>query len=292
MENFRYLKPATLEDAISGKSEYGSRANFLLGGTDLLIAMDKGVVLPDAVIDLKGISELKYLEERDGAIYIGAAVTWTELLESELIKKYVPALWEAADLVASVGVRNTATLIGNICNAVPSLEGGAPLYVRNAVVFLEGKSGKREVVIQDFFTGVKRTVLGDDEMVTGLKIPVEAKFGEVYIKMGRYEGEDLAQAGVSVYVDGDNNYRIALSAVAITPVRAAKAEEFLKGKKLNPELAAEAAELALEAIAPISDIRSSKEYRIHMCRIMVKRGLAACVSRMETGLPALSTRLI
>lgn len=292
MENFRYTKPAMLEDALSSKSEYGSKANFLLGGTDLFIAMDKGVTVPDAVIDLKGISELKYLEERDGAVYIGATVTWTELLESEMIKRSVPGLWEAADLVASVGVRNTATLVGNICNAVPSLEGGAPLYVRDAVVFLEGKGGRREVNIKEFFTGVKRTVLKDDEMVTGLKIPLEAKFGEVYIKMGRYEGEDLAQAGVSVFVDEDNNYRISLSAVAVTTVRATKAEEFLKGKKLTDDLAAQAAELALEAISPISDIRSSKEYRIHMCRIMVKRGLTASVSRMETGVPALSTRLI
>jgi len=292
VDNFRYIKPSTLDEAISSKSEFGKKANFLLGGTDLFIAMDKGVTVPDAVIDLKGIKELKYLEERDGAVFIGATVTWTEMLESEMIKKSVPALWEAADLVASVGVRNTATLIGNICNAVPSLEGGAPLYVREAVVFIEGKGGKREVSIKDFFTGVKRTVLKEDEMVTGLKVPVEKDFGEVYIKMGRYEGEDLAQAGVSVFVDKNNNYRISLSAVAVTPVRATKAEDFLKGKKLTEELAAEAAELALEAISPISDLRSSKEYRIHMCRIMVKRGLIASVSRMETGVPALSTRLI
>ncbi|MDA3941621.1 MAG: xanthine dehydrogenase family protein subunit M [Spirochaetia bacterium] len=292
MDNFRYMKPATLEEAISSKSELGNKANFLLGGTDLFIAMDKGVTVPDAVIDLKGIESLKYLEERDGSIYIGATVTWTELLESELIKKHAPGLWEASDLVASVGVRNTATLVGNLCNAVPSLEGGAPLYVRDAVVFLEGKDGRREVAVKDFFTGVKRTVLKEDELMTGLKIPVVQDFGEVYIKMGRYEGEDLAQAGVSVFVDKNNNYRISLSAVAITPVRATKAENFLKGKKLNDELAAEAAELALEAISPISDLRSSKEYRIHMCRIMVKRGLVASVSRMETGLPALSTRLI
>jgi xanthine dehydrogenase FAD-binding subunit len=292
VDNFRYIKPSTLEDAISSKSEYGNKANFLLGGTDLFIAMDKGVTVPEAVIDLKGITALKYLEERDGAIYIGAAVTWTELLESELIKNSVPGLWEASDLVASVGVRNTATLVGNLCNAVPSLEGGAPLYVRDAVVFLEGKSGKREVSIKEFFTGVKRTVLNEDELMTGLKIPVEKDFGEVYIKMGRYEGEDLAQAGVSVFVDKNNNYKISLSAVAITPVRADKAEQLLKGKKMTEELAAEAAELALEAISPISDLRSSKEYRIHMCRIMVRRGLMASVSRLETGLPALSTRLI
>ena len=196
--------------------------------------------MPDAVIDLKGIGELKYLEERDGAIYIGATVTWTELLESEMLKKSFPGLWEAADLVASVAVRNTATLVGNLCNAVPSLEGGSPLYVRDAVVFLEIKSGKKEVSIKDFLTGIKKTVIKDDEVMTGLKIPVEKDFGEVYIKMGRYEGEDLA----------------------------------------------------LEAISPISDLRSSKEYRLYMCRIMVKRGLGASVSRMETGLPSLSTRLI
>ena len=292
MENFHYLKPASLEEVLSSKSKQGSKARFLLGGTDLFIAMDKGILVPETVIDLKGVEELKYLEERDGYVYIGARVTWTELLESEMVKTLLPGLWEAADLVASVGVRNTGTLVGNLCNAVPSLEGGSPLYVRDAVVFLQNEDGKREVRIQDFFTGVKRTVIKDDEVMTGLKIPVEKDFGEVYIKMGRYEGEDLAQAGVSVFVNKDLDYRIALNAVAITPVRAEKAEAFLKGKKLTEELAAEAAELALDSIAPISDIRSSKEYRIHMCRIMVKRGLLASVSRLETGAPALSTRLI
>ncbi len=293
MENFRYLKPAAIDEALSLKKELGSKARFLLGGTDLFIQMDKGFIVPETVIDLKGIDELKGIEKKEGHVFIGARVTWTQLIESDVIRKEFPALWEASDIVASVGVRNTGTLVGNICNAVPSLEGGSPLLAYNAMVLVKSSRGEREIPAADFFTGVKKTALSDDEMVTGVKIPVKkGKFGEVYVKMGRYEGEDLAQAGVAVVVDDKNNYRIALNAVAPTPVRAEKAESLLAGKKLDESLAEKAAELALESISPISDIRSSKEYRLHMCRVMVKRALMASVSRMETGKPALNTRLI
>lgn len=293
MENFRYLKPTTTSEALSLKKEYGSKARFLLGGTDLFIQMDKGFIIPEAVIDLKGIEDLKGIKEKDGFVYIGAGVTWTELIESALIKRNYPSLWEAADIVASVGVRNTGTLAGNICNAVPSMEGGSPLLVYDALIIIKNSEGEREIPVQEFFTGVKKTALTDDEMVFGIKLPVKSgKFGEVYVKMGRYEGEDLAQAGVAVLVDDKRNYSIALNAVAPTPVRAVKAEEFLKGKVMDDSLAEKAAELAMEDISPISDIRASKEYRLHMCRVMVKRALNAGVSRMEKGEPALNTRLI
>ncbi len=293
MENFRYVKPASLNEALSLKKEYGSKARFLLGGTDLFIQMDKGILVPEVVIDLKGIGDLKGIEKSGDAVVIGAGVTWTELIESDLIKKEYPALWEASDLVASVGVRNTGTLAGNICNAVPSLEGGSPLLVYNAVVVVKNADGEREIPVAEFFTGVKKTALKDDEMVVAVKLPVKkVKTGDVYVKMGRYEGEDLAQAGVAVSADEKNNYGIALNAVAPTPVRAKKAEEFLKGKKLDDSLIEKAAELALEDISPISDMRASREYRLHMCRVMVKRALKASVSRLETGKPALNTRLI
>lgn len=293
MENFRYLKPADLDEALSLKKEFGSKARFLLGGTDLFIQMDKGILVPEVVIDLKGIESLKGIGKKDGYVYIGARVSWTELIESDSIRVDYPALYEASELVASVGVRNTGTLVGNICNAVPSLEAGSPLLVYSAVVVVKSADGEREIPAEEFFTGVKKTALTDDEMVVGVKLPVKKeKTGDVYVKMGRYEGEDLAQAGVAVCADGANNYLIALNAVAPVPVRAKKAEEFLKGKKIDDAAAEKAAELALEDISPISDMRASREYRLHMCRVMVKRALKASVSRRETGKPALNTRLI
>ena len=293
MENFRYLKPADLDEALSLKKEFGSKARFLLGGTDLFIQMNKGILVPEVVIDLKGIEGLKGIEKKDGYVYIGARVSWTEIIESDSIREDYPALYEASELVASVGVRNTGTLVGNICNAVPSLEAGSPLLVYSAVVVVKSADGEREIPIEDFFTGVKKTALKDDEMVIGVKLPLKKeKTGDVYVKMGRYEGEDLAQAGVAVCTDGGNNYLIALNAVAPVPVRAKKAEEFLKGKKIDDAAAEKAAELALEDISPISDMRASREYRLHMCRVMVKRALKASVSRLETGEPALNTRLI
>jgi carbon-monoxide dehydrogenase medium subunit len=293
MKNFEYFKPASVKEAVELKAKYGDKGTFLLGGTDLVIAMDAGAITPDAVIDLKGIKELEKLEKVEGFIYMGANVPFAKLIASDLIKKEVPALWEASRLVASISVRNRATVVGNICNAVPSAESSSPLMARDAVVLVEGSNGNREINIVDFFIRPRKTALKNDEVVVAVKIPLAAKkFGEAYVKLGRYEGEDLAQVGVTTFVDEDKNYKISFAAVGPTPVRAGEAEEFLKGKDLTDEILEQAKELALKSISPISDIRASKEYRYHMAGVMLTRALRASVSRMNNGTPEYGTKLI
>ncbi len=293
MKNFEYFKPSTIKEAVELKSKYGEAARFLLGGTDLVIAMDGGALNPDVVIDLKGIEELKVLEEKDGKLHIGANVPFVKLINSELVKDKFPSLWEASRLVASVSVRNRATVVGNICNAVPSAESSSPLMIRDAVVVTYGNEGRREIPISEFFVGPRKTSLKTDEVVTAVEVKIpETKFAECYVKLGRYEGEDLAQVGVSTYVDEEKNYRISFAAVGPVPVRAKEAEEFLKGKELTEEVLDKAKELALKAISPISDIRASKEYRYHMAGVMLTRALKASVSRLNNGTPKYGAKLI
>ncbi len=293
MHSFDYQKPVNLKDALSLRSKWGKSSSLLLGGTDLLLAIDGETLKPDLIIDLKGISELGKIIESADSIAIGAAVTYAALINSPIIKNNYPVIWESSRLVASTGVRNSATLAGNICNAVPSAESSTPLLVRNAVVHIASAEEKRSVPITDFFTGPRKTVVKENEIVTSVSIPSEmGKIGESYIKLGRYRGEDIAQVGVSVFVDAGFNYRIAYAAVGPVPLRIYEAEDLLKGKKITSELIKKSQEIIIDKVSPISDIRASKEYRVHMCRIMFDKAVRAAVSRMSSSQPEYGKRLI
>ncbi|HID15886.1 MAG TPA: xanthine dehydrogenase family protein subunit M, partial [Candidatus Atribacteria bacterium] len=129
MKNFDYAKPSSLREAVSMYADYGDKAKLLLGGTDLIVMMDDGVVNPDMVIDLKGIDELKRLEIEGEFLHIGAGVTFSELIDNSIVKEKFPIIWESSRTVASVGVRNRATIVGNICSAVPSADSAPALLV-------------------------------------------------------------------------------------------------------------------------------------------------------------------
>ncbi len=293
MNNFDYAKPSTLKEAIDIYKKYGEKAKLLMGGTDLVVLMDDGVLSPEMVIDLKGIEELKKLEFDGEYLHIGAGVTFNELIDSPVVKEKFPVIWEASRTVASTGVRNKATLVGNICSAVPSADSAPALLVRDAIVVIATENGDREVPITEFFTGPRRTVLSPGEIVKEVKVPASnGKFGGSYIKLGRYDGEDLAQVGVATIVTENKDYKIAFCAVAPKPVRAFEAEEFLKGKDLTDDVLEEAAKIAVKAISPISDIRASKEYRLYVSGVLVKRSLKASFSRLNGNGPAYGERLV
>jgi len=215
-------------------------------------------------------------------MFIGAGVTFTELIESKDIKEKLPILYEASKKVASVGVRNRATVVGNICSAVPSLDSAPALLVYDAEISVVSTNGERKISIHAWFTGVKKTILKPDELVLGISINTINHVG-VYEKLGRYRGEDLAQAGIGILV-GDNDLRFAYCAVGPIPKRMRKLEEYLKGKQLTDDTINTAAEIIPSEISPISDIRSSKEYRIHMMKVMFKRGLKRSLQLQQGGI--------
>lgn len=290
---FDYHKPGTLEEALEILGRYGGNASLLAGGTDIVALLRDELVEPEALIDLKGIDRLDTIAVEGKTLRLGPLVTFSDLILSDVVNDRLPLLVETARVVASTAIRNRATVVGNICSAVPSCDAGPVLLVLEAVVRVRGMNGDRTVPISDWFRAPRRATLDANEIVTGIEIPLPSgTHGGCYVKLGRYEGEDLAQASVAVLALPENEFRIAFGAVAPTPVRGARIEKLLNGKEPDGEILEEAVRLLPEEISPITDIRAEKEYRIHMTGVMLKRGVQTAVSRMERGEPAYGTRVI
>jgi carbon-monoxide dehydrogenase medium subunit len=195
--------------------------------------------------------------------------------------------------LASVGIRNRATVMGNLCSAVPCCDSGPVLLVYDAMVLVTGPGGKRKVPLRDWFVGPRKTVLKRGEIATGVAVPLPGKkHAACFVKLRRYEGEDLAQASVTVLALAGNSYRISFGAVAPRPLRAGRIEALLEGKALSDELVEQAVRLVPQEIAPITDIRATKEYRTLMAGVMLERGLRAAVARLAGAGPAYGTSLI
>ncbi len=292
LNEFEYFKPSTISQTLKLLAKYKKSA-ILAGGTDLLNLLKEGSEKPEAVIDIKGLAGLRKIAFAEGRLQIGALVTFSELIESEIIKRHFPLIVETAGTVASPGIRNRATMAGNICSAVPCLDSGPLLRAYDATVVAVGKAGKRKIPVAKWFLGPRKTGLKSQEIVSDLTIPLpKEEHAGCFIKLGRYAGEDLAQASVLTIALSGNRYRIAFGSVAPVPFRATKIEELLIGKKLDARLLAKAKDLVASSISPITDLRASKEYRLHMCRVMLERSLLAAVDRLAGKGPRYGEKLL
>lgn len=280
--DFEYFRPTSINEALTLKLKFGINASLLNGATDLAVKLKESAEAPAALINIKEIPELKKLEIVNDVLHIGACVTFTDLIASKIVNQYFPIISEAAATVASVGTRNRATIVGNICSAVPSLDSGPALLLHEAVVVLKSTNGERKVKISDWFTGVKKTAIKENEMVTSLEIPViKEKIGTCYMKHGRYKGEDLAQAGVGILITDKKECRVAFCAVGPIPKRSQRIETLLTGKEISESLIEEIKKIIPEEISPITDIRSSKEYRVHMTQVMFERSMKKAIERLK-----------
>ncbi len=271
-----YRSPSTVDHALALMSEAPGGA-FLLGGTDLLPQMRTGRRAPSVLVDLKRIAELREIRETaDGGLSIGAAVPLADVETHPLVRARYALLAECVSTVGAWPLRQRATLAGNICNASPAADTAVALLAFDAVVGAVSSEGRRTLPMSRFFTGPGRTALRPGELVTDVVLPATSRgFAGSYLRLSRRKGMDLATVGVLVgRSDGElpPRYRIALAAVAPTPIRAVAAEELLEAR--GPKAAAEAAELAMDACAPITDLRGSAEYRREMVGVLVRRGVA------------------
>ena len=299
--DFEYFKPSEISDAVGILMKF-DRAEILAGGTDLVNILKERAKCSNptacietlqAVVDIKGLETLRTLTLEDGRLKVGALVTFRELMESPLVKEHLPVLPEVAGTVASGGVRNRATMAGNICSGVPCMDSGPVLRLYDAEVVVQGPQGTRVVPVSQWFVNVRRTDIRKGEILTRIEIPVPAgKHGAAYVKLRRYQGEDLAQASVCIVALPGNHYRVAFGAVAPVPVRSQRIEQFLDGHAVTDELIAEAKELIPAEIAPITDVRATAEYRTHMVKVMFERGLKAAAARLAGQGPAYGTHLI
>jgi aerobic carbon-monoxide dehydrogenase medium subunit len=273
MKYFDYYKPELLKEASELLISNGENAHILNGGTDLIVRMREKLTTPKAVIDIKGIKELHRLsyDEKEG-LFVGACVKLSDMAHNkDVVEKYT-FLADAAETVGSGQVRNLATMVGNNCNASPLADTSTPVLALDAAVVIYGKEGEREVSIHDFFKGVRKTCLAQGEIVVGIKVPAYKDMKGVFTKNSRRKEVDLSTVCTSVVKVGEE-IRIAMGAVAPTPIRAKKAEEYAKGKELTDEAISEIVDLAVSEARPIDDIRASKEYRLEMVRVMVRRSL-------------------
>jgi carbon-monoxide dehydrogenase medium subunit len=272
MRRFEYFEPATLGEATQILSAGG---HVLAGGTDLLVEMKEQLRRVDRVVNIKkipGMAGLTY-DEREG-LRIGALVTAREVELSSIVKEKYSGLVQAVRELGSIQVRNRATIVGNVCRASPSADTLPPLIADAAVAEIHGRTGTRKVLLEEFFTGPGKTVLGADELMTAIVLPPPApRTGKVYIKHGRRKAMELATVGVAVSLTLNAEVRVVLGAVAPTPIRARKAEEVLRGRKLNEELIEKAAQAAADESRPISNVRASAGYRRDMVRVLTRRAL-------------------
>jgi len=279
MVNFDFFEPTTVEEACSLLRQYGDEAKALAGGTDLLIFMRERKLNPRYVIHLKtvsGLSGIEYDEEK--GLRIGALTTIREVETSPLLREKYPHLAAAATDFASIQIRNLATIGGNVCNASPAGDTLPALLTMDAQAKIVGPAGERTVPLEEFFTGPGRTVLQPGEIVTAFTAPPPAPHtGGVYYKLAARRALDIAFVGVAATVSlahgngkcGD--VKIALGAVAPTPIRATAAEELLMGQALEDALLEQVGEAAMAAASPITDVRASAEYRRQMVRVLTKR---------------------
>lgn len=273
VHKFEYHEPQTLDEVAALLQAYGDQARILAGGTDLLVKFRKGVIEPRHVVNIKKIPRLDCIEFTKDGLEIGPAVT---MYESEVFLARYPeyqVLAQAVHSVASCQIRNRATIVGNVCNASPAADSLPALVVLGAVVKIHGLKGERRVPVESFFTGPGKTVLLSGELVSGIVIPPVAKGAKgVYLKHSRRRFVDLAVVGLAAFYDRQN-IKIALGAVAPTVVRAQAAEKLLAEQGLSLETASAAAKLTALSAGPISDIRSSREYRLAMMEVLAKRAL-------------------
>lgn len=281
LHEFEYFKPSSISEALLLLSRHKG-ASVLAGGTDLINNLKSEVDHPDAVIDIKGIKALHGIAFKKNVLTIGAGVTFSELIDSKIIKSKFPVIAEVAKTVGSVGIRNRATMVGNICSAVACADSGPLLTAYQANVLVQGKKRKRKVTIEKWFKGNKKTDLKKGELVVAIEIPLPAKkYAGCFVKMGRYSGEDLAQASVLILALPKNQFRVAFGAVGPVPIRATKIEKMLNGNEPTPEILKQARATIPTIVTPITDIRASKEFRMHMCQVMFERGLKAAIARFQ-----------
>jgi carbon-monoxide dehydrogenase medium subunit len=283
-----YFSPNSVGEAISLLSKYGDKARVISGGTDLLVQMKRNVLLPNYLISVNNIRDLDYIMyDQTNGLRIGALTTIGNVANSPLIQGKFSVLAQGASLLGTPAIKNQGTIGGNLCNAAPSADIAPPLIVLGALAKFAGTDGERIVPIEDFFVGPGATIMKHHQLLLEIQIPdPRLRSGGAYIKQTRGRGADLAVVGVAAFVvmDGEviGDVKIALGAVAPTPIRARRAETILKGMKLNDKLLDESGQVASYEGKPIDDVRSSADYRRRLVVVLTKRAVVQAVQQAQS----------
>jgi aerobic carbon-monoxide dehydrogenase medium subunit len=292
MRNFDYLEPATLAEACALLKHHGADAKVYAGGAHLTILMKQGLFRPQALINIKKISQLKGISfDPEQGLGIGALVTHREIETSALIKEKMPLLCEAEREIANIRVRNVGTVGGNLASGEPLTDLAQIFISLDGKVGICNAAGNRTILVEELFVDFYETSLAEDEILTHVVLPpLPPRSGIEYIRFSSSSVVDKPSAGVSVRIslqadsDACRIVRIVLGCVGPTPVRAKNAEALLVGSKITPELLAQAANLAARECSPTDDLRGSEQYKRAVVRTLVKRAAHSAHERaLQTG---------
>jgi carbon-monoxide dehydrogenase medium subunit len=278
IRDFEYFSPKTLKEALTLLDKYGDECKVIAGGQSLLILMRQRLVMPEYLIDIKGISELNYIKsDAKEGLRIGALTTHRAIEKSPAMKNGFSVLAEMEHRLASIQTRNWGTIGGNICHADPTGDPAPVLIALKATLSTASLKGKRNMAVEDFCLDYFETALEPGELLTEIQVPaVPPHTGTAYTKFNIIES-DMATVGVAVSITLDSgedmcqDIRIVLGACAPIPMRAKQAEEVLRGKEVTDSLLKEAGQIASQEADPISDISASEDYRRELVKILVKR---------------------
>jgi carbon-monoxide dehydrogenase medium subunit len=277
--DFEYLAPKTLEEALTLLSQYDEEeCKVIAGGQSLLILMKQRLLTPQYLIDIKGLSELDYIDYDDKkGLRIGALTTHRAVEKSPVIQKEFSVLSEMEQNISSVETRNWGTIGGDVAHGDPGGDPAVVLIALNGKLKMTGLSGERTVDAEDFTLDYFETALHHDELLTEIQVPaLPPNTGVKFTKFSQIVG-DYSLASVAMLITLDENkktcsdVRIALGSVAPAPMRARKAEDILKGKKISDARLAEAGQVASEEASPTADVQASEEYRRDLVKVLVER---------------------
>lgn len=282
MTPFAYARPTTVDEAVALLDEHGPDAKLLAGGTDLLVELRSRRVQPRVIIDLKRVAELTPgVDEADGVLRISATAVMTDVIGDERVRRYYPALVEAATVVGSIQIRNRATLAGNVCNASPAADTVPALLVYGAEVTLVSPSETRQILLDDFLVGPGETVLEAGEMVSEIRLPIPSRpAGAAFGRVTRRRGVDLATISLCCLVDSDGTTTFAYGAVGPRPFLVRDHSGLLADPGADErDREATLREMTSHA-SPITDLRASAEYRQAMLEVMSRRVLDEAIDRL------------
>jgi len=285
--SFNYFAPGSLQEALALIQKQKQESFLVAGGTDLLLSIKKGKVHPSFIVDLKKLSELKYIREENGYIRVGPGISFAELQESELVSSKVKALKEASLEMGSPQIRNSATIGGNIVTASPAADSIPPLMVLEARVVLQSIEGKRDLNLEDFLRGINQTDLQPGEILTEIyfKVP-HPSYASAFIKLGRRKALNIARLSAAVLLRKTpgapelQEARISLGAVAENPFRVREAEEYLQDNNLSEETLEKTVDILSEVTANALGSRKSAPFKIESIKGVARKALLKAANQL------------
>jgi CO/xanthine dehydrogenase FAD-binding subunit len=287
MQALDYISAGSVHEAVELLTSTNGRARVLCGGTDMLVQLRENRRRADLLIDVKNIAELTTVHyDPQIGLWIGASASCYEICHNKTVSEIYPGLVDAIHLIGGVQIQYRASVGGNLCNASPAADSIPALIVHEATCIIASSNGTRNVPVEQFCIAPGRTVLEPGELLVAVSVPPpKENFGAHYLRFIPRNEMDIAVVGAGASVTLTSTHqkilsaRIALGAVAPTPLFVEEAGTFLAGKEISEENMRAAGLIAQTAARPISDLRGTADFRRHLCAVLTRRALDKAIER-------------